>query len=559
MVRRWDRLNNTQQLKLRMKSAVDPTFFMESKWFNGVKLFPRQKQLAKEVYRMRGMEGIYELIIAWGRRSGKTMMGSMFLSYGLYELLQLSNPQKRFRLADGSPIELDAVAKSGKQSKRTAFKQLKARIYNNPYFVHLTDVGLINVLSEEIRCPNDIAVYSLNSNAGSSVGGTVYMLIFEELVKFDEGESTKSASENYESLTGACATLAEHGAMSMVLSSIMHEEDIVMQLVRAAEGSDTMYGEIEPTWNINPYLPFNGKWIQNKLKNSKDKGKFWREFGCIPEKGGYMYIRNKDRWKQHGITYDNMDINWLAYFSEYFDQFPFIENEWGEEREDITVSAAMNIDLGLKPDPQIAILPHVLAGDPAHSGDSFGMGLGTLVEFPYFEDQRKPKVMYLDGLYSFFPDQKLIDLAKQKKIHRKEVLAEGAINPTEIEKMLMLTRANFNLSFAVFDTWNYPSIQQKLSDTGTILLRNTVKRRHYDALKDRAFSGQLRMVNFKDNYILDKEMFKLIRKKNGEIDHPKGFGKDLSDTAANVNWGLSEFFEGNTGKQMQPSVVAVIG
>jgi hypothetical protein len=541
-----------------MKASMDPTFFMESPWFNGVKLYPRQKQLAQNVYDMRALQGIYELIIAWGRRSGKTMMGSLFLSYGLYELLELPDPQRRFGLAPKSPIELDAVAKSGKQSKRTAFKQLKARIYTNPYFVHLEDIGMINVLAEEIRCPNDVAVYSLNSNAGSSVGGTVYMLIFEELVKFDEGESTKSASENYESLTGACATLAEHGAMSMVLSSIMHEEDIVMQLVKAAESAESMYGEIEPTWNINPHLPFNGAWIQNKLRNARDKGKFWREFGCIPEKGGYMYIRDKDRWKNHGITWDNQDVNWLAYFAEYFDQFPFVENEWGEEKEDISVSAAQHINLGLKPDPNYAILPHAIGGDPAHSGDSFGLALGTLVEFPYFKDQPKHKIMYLDGLYSFFPDVKLQELAKKKKIHRKEVLAEGSINPTEIEKMLMLTRANFNLCVGVFDTWNYPSIQSKLSDSGVILLRNTVKRRHYDALKDRAFSGQLRMVNFMDNYVLNKEMFKLIRKKNGEIDHPKGFGKDLSDAAANVNWALAEFFEGNTGQQMQPSVVAVV-
>jgi len=150
MVKRWDRLSHTQQLKLRLKATKDPTFFMENEWFNGVELFPRQKLLAMQVYDMRRNRGIFELIVAWGRRSGKTMMGSHFLSYGLYELLELPNPQRRFGLAPKSPIELDAVAKSAKQSKRTAFKQLKARIYTNPYFVHLENIGLINVLSEEI-------------------------------------------------------------------------------------------------------------------------------------------------------------------------------------------------------------------------------------------------------------------------------------------------------------------------------------------------------------------------------------------------------------------------
>ena len=86
-------------------------------------------------------------------------MGSNFLSYGLYELLELPSPQKRFGLADESPIELDAVAKSGRQAKRTIFKQMQARIRTNPYFVHLEDTGQITVLSEEIRCPKNINVY----------------------------------------------------------------------------------------------------------------------------------------------------------------------------------------------------------------------------------------------------------------------------------------------------------------------------------------------------------------------------------------------------------------
>jgi len=560
MVKRWDRLTHMQQLKLGMKAHNDPVFFMESPYFNGEKLFPRQKEAVRNIYNLRKNNKIYEIIFAWGRRSGKTFMGSNFLSYGLYELLELPNPQKRFGLAKNSPIELDAVAKSGKQSKRTAFKQLLARLRTNPYFVHLEDIGEMTILTEEVRFPKEIYAYSLNSNAGSSVGGTVWMLIFEELVKFDEGETTKSASENYESLTAATATLAEYGAMSLVLSSIMHEEDIVMQLARKAQTVKVMYSEIAPTWEINPLLPFEGDWIQNKLKNTKDTSKFWREFGCVPEKGGRMYITSKDIWRQDGLTWNNTDINWLQYYTEFLDEFPKRENEFGEEVDVITYRSAQWVSekMGLKPPKSISILPHVVAGDPAYNGDSFGLGLATLVEFPYFTNQTGvEKVLYVDGVYSFMPDRKLAELAGKKKIHRKQVINEGTIHASDIHKLLLLARANFNVCFATFDTWNYPSIQQDLISAGIIVLRNTVKRFHYDALKDRAYSGQLRMVNFNDNFVLEKELFKLY-KKGDKLEHPKGFGKDGIDALVNCNWTLATMIEGEGAKPSQPSVVAVI-
>jgi len=193
----WDMLDRRQQMRLHLQASMDPCFFMESEWFNRSKLYPRQREAIRKIYDIKSIGKLYEIILAWGRRAGKTFMGSQLLSYGLYQLLQMSNPQKRFQLAPNSSIELDAVAKSGKQSKRTAFSQMRARIRTNPYFVHLEETGQIRVLTEEIRCPKEIYVYSLNSNSGSSVGGTCWMVIFEELVKFDEGESSKSASENY--------------------------------------------------------------------------------------------------------------------------------------------------------------------------------------------------------------------------------------------------------------------------------------------------------------------------------------------------------------------------
>ena len=110
-MKRWDLLDRRTQLKLHLKANLDPCFFMESKWFNRCTLFPRQREAIRTIYHQKSIGKIYEIILAWGRRAGKTFIGSQLLSYGLYQLLQMNDPQKRFGLAPGSSIELDAVAK----------------------------------------------------------------------------------------------------------------------------------------------------------------------------------------------------------------------------------------------------------------------------------------------------------------------------------------------------------------------------------------------------------------------------------------------------------------
>jgi len=542
-------------MKLHLQAAMDPVFYMQSPWFDGATLFPRQRKAVNTIYTIKKTRPLYEVIFGWGRRAGKTLMGSHFLSYGAYQLLQFADPQKRFGLSQNSPIELDAVAKSGKQTKRTVFKQFHARLDTNPYFKHLKERGYIEALTEEIRFPNEIYAYALNSNSGSSVGGTCWMIVFEELAKFDEGETTKSASENYTTLTAATSTLADFGAMSLVLSSIMHDEDIVMQLINKAKTSPTMYAELATTWDINLNLPFEGDYIQNKLRSSKEPADFWREYACIPDRRGKMYVVNEDVFKKDGITWNNLDINWLSYLREYIHEFP-VKEFHGEKEPILNIDEAMKIPVRMKPDPIIANLPHVIAGDPAQTGDSFGLALGTLVQWDYFDNQTKDKVFYVDGLYGFEPDKKLIDLAKKGALHRKQVVQEGAISPNDVLALIMLARAHFNILAAVFDTWDYPMIQEKLMNAGIMVMRNTVKTEHYDGIKDRAHAGALRVVNFNDNEVFEYEMFKLFRKGN-KVVKGKQYRKDKIDAMANCNWVIRELFETQT-KRVEPVVVAVI-
>ena len=53
-----------------------------------------------------------ELVLAIGRRGGKTMLSSLFASYEIYRLLNLENPQEYFGLPNGDRIQIISVATS---------------------------------------------------------------------------------------------------------------------------------------------------------------------------------------------------------------------------------------------------------------------------------------------------------------------------------------------------------------------------------------------------------------------------------------------------------------
>ena len=129
-----------------------------------------------------------------------------------------------------------------------------------------------------------------------------------------------------------------------------------------------------------------------------------------------MYILNKGIWKREGTVWNNTDINWLEYLHEYVDQYPWKTDAYGVEQRDISIQNALNIKLRMKPPKELAILPHVIGGDPAQTGDSFGLAMGAFIDFPMFKSQAdKERLLYIDGLWEFRPDAALQKLVAKKK------------------------------------------------------------------------------------------------------------------------------------------------
>jgi hypothetical protein len=83
----------------------------------------------------------HQLVLVLGRRSGKTLMSSIFASYEIYRLLNLYNPQKFYGLPSGDKIQIISVG-TDKDVASISFNNvtthLRACQYFEPYIANNT-------------------------------------------------------------------------------------------------------------------------------------------------------------------------------------------------------------------------------------------------------------------------------------------------------------------------------------------------------------------------------------------------------------------------------------
>ena len=238
-----------------------------------------------------------ELVLAVGRRAGKTTLSGIFASYEVYRLLNLYNPQSYYGLPNGNRIQIISVA-TDKDQAGLLFNEVTSHLakcqYFEPYIANNT-LGWVN-----FRTPYDIEKYgpnirqedgrfvSFNGKATMRVtfksciakglrGAGNIVIILDEIAHFmDRGGS--SAREIYDAVTPSAAAFSrkdpetgrpaknpETGTEADVESRIIlissplgksgkfyEKFDLAM---RGGEGAENILAIQAPTWEINPTVP----------------------------------------------------------------------------------------------------------------------------------------------------------------------------------------------------------------------------------------------------------------------------------------------------------------
>jgi hypothetical protein len=257
-----------------------------------------------------------ELVLAIGRRAGKTTLSGVFASYEVYRLLNLHNPQSYYGLPNGNRIQIISVA-TDKDQAGLLFNEVTTHLakcdYFKPYIANNTQ-SLIN-----FRTPYDIDKFgptirpegsggkfvSFNGKATLRVtfksciakglrGAGNIIVILDEVAHFqDKGQS--SAEEIYNAVTPSTAAFSPKNpntglpifgaqtdteARIILISSPLNKTGKFFELFHLAmsrqPGSENLLAIQAPTWEINPTVPSS----YYKSKFHADPAVFMTEHGA---------------------------------------------------------------------------------------------------------------------------------------------------------------------------------------------------------------------------------------------------------------------------------------
>lgn len=185
--------------------------------------------------------------------SHNSTMASIIALKEFYDLIVLDNPHKRYNILSGSPIAILVMAQSQAQVKETIFAAIKGYANNSRYFASLQNKGIIEILSEEIRCAEkNVSIYAKHTNSKSLVGYTLKCMLLDEVARFESiGEEGKNkAFEIWENVAAGGSTFG-HDFKKVAISSAWEPNDPIEILYNRANKDPLTLAFKLTTFQIN--------------------------------------------------------------------------------------------------------------------------------------------------------------------------------------------------------------------------------------------------------------------------------------------------------------------
>jgi hypothetical protein len=233
-----------------------------------------------------------DLLLACGRRGGKTFIASIISAYESYKLIIKDNPQSYYNMAEDEVIKIVNVASSGDQAQELA-TQIQNRIFNSEWFlpyissfngeeINLKTKHDIKKMKDEekrygkpIKKRATIRIESLLCSARGSRGGSVIVALLDELAHFVDNEGNRGGKTVYTGLTPSGATFGKDSKV-ICISSPYTKTGIFFELFSKSFEDSSIRMLQMPTWEMNPRIEFD--FLQNRYK--KDEEAFWCEYGA---------------------------------------------------------------------------------------------------------------------------------------------------------------------------------------------------------------------------------------------------------------------------------------
>ena len=475
-----------QQMLRETKARTDPLSFVTDEYFMGRKPYPMQAELFSTFY---SDPKIMLMVILAGMRGGKTRLAADILCYEIYDLLTTDDIAAKYMLEEGSKFYLTCIASSAEQAEDTIFHEVKKSIKKAQFF----DKFDPKIYTNEVRFDDyDIEVKAGISSAMGLVGRTVKCNVFDELSKLEKTEGKRSADMVYSLLSKSTSSF-QFAGKNIVITSPMHTEDRATRLYNENLHSPYALCRNVPTWEMNPNLPFDGEYMQARL--IEDPITFWRDFGAVPQSALDKFFKDEEILK-FDHTLGNVLESSIAWNALVLNQ----------RRNPVTL---------------------VCAGDPSARRDSFGVALGYLGrDYEY----------RIIGLKRYEPE--VVDHVSSGSDILDDLKPKMEVNPLDVRKDILRIRTDLGCKHFVFDTWNYPLLQNELEHKyRSQVYNNVVRIDHYESVRKLFYAEKLHVT---PHDVVMEEWKKLIQINARKVDHPKLGSKDLADAICNVIFVLDE-------------------
>lgn len=226
---------------------------------------------------------ITEVVIEWGKGSGKDLIAALMALRKVYLLLCLRDPYAFYAMAPGSGIELCNVAYVKAQAKEVFFKQLKGLLKGSRWFKK----HKFEEFAESIKFPYNITMLSKAADGDSVEGMNMFFGVMDEAAAFKDsnavramnkgdGDKVQSSAEGiYKTMRSSTRSRFPTVGTVVIISYPRYVDDFVQTKRKENELADS-------GWTSGPYAT----WEVNPRVSRED---FKADYDTNPEMAAAMY------------------------------------------------------------------------------------------------------------------------------------------------------------------------------------------------------------------------------------------------------------------------------
>ena len=439
------------------------------------------------------------IILESGRRSGKSTIAAIIVSYLYYILCRLPNPQEYYNISTSSRIGILTIATTAEQSEKTIFGEVTNMLRGSAFFRRLADDGVLFIGKKSVAHEDkQLYIYSGNSRSGAQVGGNLIALAMDEVARFEGNDGVNNALELWHNL-GASLTPFGTDALKIAISSAWCDGDAIQVLRERSSNSPAAFVLATRSWDLNP------------VHAGRDNAIVAAAYAEDPRKAALEFEGKRFGALEAFLNYDEIQRAWRGVSTVQAQPSELIDQDM--------ILSCVEIN---RVEPAPIGTETVLHIDPAVKKDAYGMayGHGEL-------DESGRIIVYIDGILAWEP-------SPLKEVSITDVL--GAIQTIHADRPLSLVTADHHQQQESLQRLRMQGIKGE-----TIHFSNKIQMEMYTIVRALLHEDRLILpadANVGWRGLLNNELARILLINGVKIDHPKGSteSKDLADCIAAVAW-----------------------